>query len=209
ETFAKASSLIDGDAKEVLQSVIEKQAGVDAERTSIQRELAALGQEVDKKTSDAQEALQAAERLAVRAEQEKIQSDEELWKTEKELSALRREVELRRDSVARHDEKGARDAVSEVERELSLFPQPLREITDEDLADARQQARAAVDEFNKIDDDVLAKKGALQHIGGDVAKQRAQAAAEAVALVHEKEHELEGDYNAWELLRTTLKEAEQ
>jgi hypothetical protein len=209
ENLAKASSLIDGDAQEVLLRVVEKQGGVDAERTSIQRELAALAKEVDKTTTDAQEALQAAERLAVQAEQDKIQFDEELSKTEKELSALRREVELRRDSVGRHDEKGARDAFGEVERELSLVPEPPYEITDEAVADARQQVQAAVDEFNKIDDEVLAKKGALQHIGGDVAKQRAQGAAEAVALAHEQEHALEDDYNAWELLRSTLKEAEQ
>jgi len=85
----------------------------------------------------------------VRAEQEKIQSGEELWKAEKELSALRREVELRRESVARHDEKGARDAVSEVETELSLVPKPPYEITDEALADARQQVHDTVDEFNE------------------------------------------------------------
>lgn len=209
ENLAKASSLIEGDAKEVLRRVVERQAGLDTERTSIQRELAALAKEVDKTTTDAQEALQDAEKLAVRAEQEKIQSEEELWTTEKGLSALRREVELRRDSVTRNDEKGARDAVGEVERELSLVPEPPYEIDDEALADARQQVRAAVDEFNKIDDEVLAKKGALQHIGGDVAKQRAQGAAEAVALAHEQEHTLENDFNAWELLRSTLKEAEQ
>jgi len=209
ETFAKASSLIDGDAKVVLRRVVEKQAGVRAERASIQRELAALGKEVDKETSDAQEALQAAERLAVRTDQEKIQSNEELWKAETELSALRREVELRRESVARHDEKGTRDAVIEVETELSLVPNPSYEITDEALADARQQVQDAVNEFNEINNDLLAKKGALQHIGGEVAKQRAQGAIEAVALAHEQEHALEHDYNAWELLRATLKEAEQ
>jgi hypothetical protein len=209
ESLTKASSLIDGEAKVVLRRVVEKQAGVDAERASIQRELAALGQEVDKKTSDAQEALQASEKLAVRADQEKIQSDEELWKAEKELSALRREVDLRRESVARHDEKGARDAVIEVETELSLVPKPPYEITDEALADARQQVQDEVGEFNEINDDLKAKKGALQHIGGEVAKQRAQAAAEAVTLAHEQEHELENDYNAWGLLRSTLQEAEQ
>lgn len=209
QTFAKASSLVDGDTKAVLERVVEQQARVDTERTSIQRELAALAKEVDKTTADAQEALHAAEELVVGAEQEKIQSDEELWKAENELSALRREVELRGQSVAQHDEKGARDALIEVEKELSLVPKPPHEITDQAVADARQQVRDAVDEFNAINDDLLAKKGALQHIGGEVAKQRAEGAVEAVALAREQERALEHDYNAWELLRATLKEAEQ
>jgi hypothetical protein len=209
EHFAKASSLIDGDAKVVLERVVEKQERVDAQRTSIRRELDALAKEVDRTTTDAQEALLGAEKLVVRVEQEKKQSDEELRKAENELSALRREVELRQESVARHDEKRARDAVIEVERELSLVPEPPCDITDEALADARQQVQDAVNEFNKINSDLLAKRGALQHIGGEVAKQRAQGAVEAVALAHEQEHELEQDYKAWELLRNTLKEAEQ
>lgn len=209
ETLAKASSFIDGDAKMVLRRVADKEAGVEAERSSTQRELTALGKEVDKKTSDAQKALHAAEELAEGAEQEKTQFDEELRKAEKELSALRREVELRRESVARLDEKGARDAVIEVESELSLVPKPRYAITDEALADARQQVQGAVSQFSEVNENLLAKKGALQHIGGEVAKERAQGAVEAVALAHEQEHALEHDYNAWELLRATLKEAEQ
>jgi hypothetical protein len=209
DNFAKAGSLIEGDAKEALRRVVEKQAAVDIERTSIEQKLEALAKEVDRTTADAQEALQAAERFVVRAEQEKNQSDEELRKTEKELSALRREGELRRESVARHDEKHARDAVIEVETELNLIPKPPYEITDEALAGARQRVQDATDEFNKINADLLAKKGALQHIGGEIAKQRAQGAVEAVALAHEEEHTLEQDYKAWELLRNTLKEAEQ
>ncbi len=66
-----------------------------------------------------------------------------------------------------------------------------------------------MDELKEIENDIQAKRGALQHVGGDVAKQRAEGAEEALSLAREQEQAMESDYAAWELLRNTLREAEQ
>ena len=76
-----------------------------------------------------------------------------------------------------------------------------------------RNARAAVQEardgLRRIEDEIQGKRGALQHVGGEVAKQRADAAQEALKATHDREHLLEIDYAAWDLLRTTLLDAER
>jgi uncharacterized protein YhaN len=77
------------------------------------------------------------------------------------------------------------------------------------LAQARESVQAARDELRRIEDEIQAKRGALQHVGGDVARQRFEAAQEALKAAREQERLKEIDYAAWELLRTTLLQAEQ
>jgi len=77
------------------------------------------------------------------------------------------------------------------------------------LSEARKTVQDAMGELKEIEDEIQAKRGALQHVGGDVAKQRAEGAEEALSLAREQEQAMESDYAAWELLRNTLREAEQ
>jgi uncharacterized protein YhaN len=77
------------------------------------------------------------------------------------------------------------------------------------MAEARSKVQAARDELEKTEDQIHAKRGALQQVGGDVSKQRAAEAAAQLETVKQRERESELDFNAWELLRQTLREAEQ
>jgi uncharacterized protein YhaN len=77
------------------------------------------------------------------------------------------------------------------------------------LAEARAAAKTAQDELRDIEDAIQSKRGALQHVGGQVAKERAEDTREALTLLRERERNLEIDYDAWALLRETLLEAEQ
>ena len=61
----------------------------------------------------------------------------------------------------------------------------------------------------RIENAIQSKRGALQHVGGQVAKERAEDTREALTLLRERERDLEIDYDAWALLRETLLEAEQ
>jgi uncharacterized protein YhaN len=134
---------------------------------------------------------------------------EELRIADKQQATTEGELNMRRQTAAKLDEVEARAAVARVEAELQEAPVPVYEISDEMLQDARETVATAQAELRKIEDDIQSKRGALQHVGGEVARQRAEEAQEAVKLAREREHVLETDYSAWELLRATLRDAEQ
>jgi uncharacterized protein YhaN len=77
------------------------------------------------------------------------------------------------------------------------------------LAECRESMQSARDELRKIEDEIHAKRGALQHVGGEVARQRTESAQEALKTARERERLQELDYEAWNLLRETLLKAEQ
>jgi chromosome segregation ATPase len=209
DDLLRAQSFIQGESEEALQQVIERQSTVLEELDTIQIQLTTLTAEEDKTTNEAQKALTNAEESQLRAEAEHDQATEDLRTAEKSCSACEREVELRRETAMQLDEKGAREAVNEVEAELRLVPSPPHEITDQMLAEAQKTVQDALSELKKVESDIQAKRGALQHVGGEVAKQRAEGAEEALRLAREQEEEMEANYAAWELLRDTLREAEQ
>jgi hypothetical protein len=209
DDLLKAQSFIEGESEQALQQATQRQSTLQAELDTVLAELKTLADEEDTTIALARQALTAAEELRLRVESEHTKSEEDLRAAENNCIACQREVELRRETVMQLDKKAARDAVDEVEAELRLVPTPPHEVSDQILAEARKAVQDALGELKKIEDDIQAKRGALQHVGGDVAKQRAEGAEEALRLAREQEHATEADYAAWELLRNTLREAEQ
>jgi DNA repair exonuclease SbcCD ATPase subunit len=209
EELVRARSSLQGEWQVLLRENLDRQTAVESDLKTIEAELEALSAEEGKPLTEALQALETAQQkvLSIEAEYRKVAED--LRVAENRQAASEGELKMRRELAAKLDEKDARDAVGQVESELNLVLEPDYEITDEMLTEAREQVQAARDELKSIEDHIQAKRGALQHVGGEVAKQRAEAAAEALGLAREREHELEIDYAAWELLRNTLREAEQ
>ena len=77
------------------------------------------------------------------------------------------------------------------------------------LAEARSRLEEAGSQLEDIDGKIREKQGALQQVGGEVARQRAEDAASDLESAKERAHQVELEYDAWELLRKTLREAEQ
>jgi uncharacterized protein YhaN len=96
-----------------------------------------------------------------------------------------------------------------VQCELLQAPAPPQTVTIEMLEEARAEVQKACDELRDIEDAIQGKRGALQHVGGEVAKQKADAAQEALRIARDEERDKEIDYAAWDLLRTTMLEAER
>ena len=207
--LVKAKDGIVGDLDEEVERISKSQGDLELERQSLDAQSALVDKEAGKSVADAESAVADAQQAARLAEQAKNAADEKLKEVHLNRAATEGEMKVRREAFAGTDEAAARNALQEVEKELDLAPKPKQEITEEDVTQARQQVRAATLELDLINDQVKGKKGALEHIGGDVAKQQAEDAAEAVALAHEQEHLLEDECNAWKLLQETLKEAEQ
>jgi DNA repair exonuclease SbcCD ATPase subunit len=209
DDLLNALSFVEGESEQALQQVEQRQSTLQAELDTIQAELKALAEDEDKTIKLAQEALATAEEGRRRAEEAHKKTEEDLRTEENNYIACEREVEIRRETATQLDEKAARGAVDEVESELILLPASAYEVSDQMLAEGRKAVLEALGELKKIEEDIQAKRGALQHVGGDVAKQRAEGAEEALKLAREQEQAMESDYAAWELLRNTLREAEQ
>jgi DNA repair exonuclease SbcCD ATPase subunit len=209
ELLASATAPLEGTWEVLLPQVSGR-------RDEIQRELAAAGRELETLAATSDQALaratrtcEIAEAARTAAESESARAGEGLRDGERRLATADGELGIRREEAARLDEPGARAALQAIECELQLAPAPPHAVTAEMLDEARDVVRSARDDLRDIENAIQGKRGALQHVGGEVAKQRAEGAREALRLARERERELETDYQAWELLRLTLLEAEK
>ncbi len=209
EEMLKAQSGLEGEWKARLQQTLARQTALQSERAANQKELAALATETDQSLTAAKKAFEMAERLRAAAEAEHRKLVEELRAAEKRQATAEGEIKMRREAAARLDEAGARAAVERTEGELQQAPEPPTAITDTMLGEARDGVQAARDALRGIEDEIQGKRGALEHVGGEVARQRLDAAQEAVRIARESERQQEMDYAAWNLLRDTLLEAER
>ncbi len=209
EQFVSAKAGVEDDWQLVMPRLMERQGAIERELAEAQKGLESLTVETGHALTTAKKAVDSAEKDRKSAEAENVKAAEALRDGERLLATAEGAIQTKRDAVAKLDEAGARAAVENVEGELRLAPAPPYQITDEMVADARGVVQAAQDESRRIEDEIQAKRGALQHVGGDVAKQKAAAAHEALKTAREREQFLETDYAAWDLLRTTLLDAER
>jgi hypothetical protein len=209
EELLRAESCVGGEWQTLLRHNIDQNSSIETELVSTEAEIEELAAEQDKPLTTALEALEKARQALRSCEGEYSKTAEQLRTAEKSQASAEGELKIRREAATKLDERAARAAISQIETELKLVIPPVYEITDEMLTEARERVQAACDDLKKIEDDIQGKRGALQHVGGEVAKQRAEAASEALVVARDQEHEMEIDYAAWELLRNTLREAEQ
>jgi len=209
EELLRAESCIGGEWQTLLRHNIDQNSSIETELISTEAEIEELAAEQDKPLTTALEALEKARQALRSTEAEYSKTAEQLRAAEKSQASAEGELKILREAAAKLDETAARAAISQIETELKLVVPPVYEITDEVLTEAQERVQAARDDLKKIEDDIQGKRGALQHVGGEVAKQRAEAASEALVVARDQEHEMEIDYAAWELLRNTLREAEQ
>jgi hypothetical protein len=197
------------DWEERLPEVVARQAEIQRQLTGIQKELETLTADSDHAVTAAKLAFGNAERGRSAAHAECAKAAEALRVGERLLATAEGEIQMRREVATKLDEGAARAAVEEVESELRLAPAPPQQVTDEMLAEVRARVQSARDEMRRVEDQIHGKRGALQHVGGEVAKQKAETAQEALKAAREREQFLEIDYAAWDLLRSTLLDAER
>jgi hypothetical protein len=209
EALASAEAQLDGNWVKLLAQESERLAEIRREIGLIQQQLQSVAAESGQAVQVAREAHEAAEKARVAADAASEKATEELRSFEQRRAAMDGELQIRRGEAAKLDEGGAREAVSWVECALLQVPAPPHAVTLEMLEDARTAVEEARRELRLIEDEIQATRGALHHVGGEVAKQRADTAQEALRAVREREQLLEIDYAAWDLLRTTLLDAER
>jgi uncharacterized protein YhaN len=81
-------------------------------------------------------------------------------------------------------------------------------VSAEALADAEAQLAARQQSVRELEAAFDQQRGALKHVGGAIARERAQQTQEALVAAKQRERDLELDYEAWRLLAQTLRDAE-
>jgi DNA repair exonuclease SbcCD ATPase subunit len=116
-------------------------------------------------------------------------------------------VELRRLRNA-EDLVAAETRLRELTARHSALLVPDRDVPKEEV-DAAKRVQAAVKlELEANEREIQRAHGALEQVGGAVARERLRDATEAFELAERHEREIEADYEAWKLLLDKMKEAD-
>jgi hypothetical protein len=117
------------------------------------------------------------------------------------LEALRKQ----RESA---DLQGAETKLREASDRHGSLPVPGRRVTEADVTDARNAEASAKADVERIVSEIHKTHGALEQVGGAVARERLRDAIEAFDLAAGHEREIEAEYDAWLLLLHQMKEAD-
>jgi DNA repair exonuclease SbcCD ATPase subunit len=181
-------------------AIIEKQS-VAGESESLESTIAARNKLIEDAVRGARTKAEIA-RAAVEAAQEKltaaIASHAQHGGRLVELLRLRDAEDL---SVA---ETRLRDAT---ERHAAL-PVPDRDVTKDEVNAAKKTEASVRLELDAIERELQRAHGALEQVGGAVARERLRDATEAFEVAERQERDIEADYEAWKLLLDQMKQAD-
>ncbi len=182
-------------------------AGV-AEKESAAAELASLEHAVNERKKRIDAALSGARTNATQAATavETALGQLTIAKTN-HASANGRLIELRRQRDA-EDLAAAEARVQEATARHGALLVPDRIVTDDELNAARNAAVSLKSDLDGIEGNIQRAQGALQQVGGAVARERLRDAIEAFELAERQEKEIEAEYEAWRLLLDQMKAAD-
>ena len=116
-------------------------------------------------------------------------------------------IELRKQRDA-ENLAAAETRLHEATERHAALPVPDRIVTDDEVSAARSAAAGAKLDLEGIERDIQRAHGALEQVGGAVARERLRDATEAFELAERQEREIEAEYEAWRLLLDQMKEAD-
>jgi hypothetical protein len=183
-------------------------AAANSEKENATTKLASLERTIDQRKKRTDAALSVAR---TNAEQAKIAADtaQEQLTTAKTNHASQhgRLIELRRLREAENLLAAEANLSQTIQRQAAL-PVPDRTVTEEEVSNARADAARIKLELEGIERDVQRAHGALEQVGGAVARERLRDATEAFELAECQEKETEAEYEAWKLLLEQMREAD-
>jgi hypothetical protein len=181
-------------------ATIEKQ-NVVAESASLEKTIAARTERIEESLRGARTRAEIA-RSAVEAAQEKLTAA-----ITGHAEHGGRLVELRR-LRAVENLKTAETRLCEATERHAALPLPDREVTKDEVNTAKKVEAGVRLELEGIEREIQRAHGALEQVGGAVARERLRDATEAFELAERQEREIEVDYEAWKLLLDQMKEAD-
>jgi hypothetical protein len=116
-------------------------------------------------------------------------------------------LELRRRRDAEHL-AAAEARLQEAKERHAALPVPDRIVTEDEVSAARKATAGLKADLEGIEFGIQRAHGALEQVGGAVARERLRDATEAFELAERQERETEAEYEAWRLLLDQMKEAD-
>ena len=179
-----------------------------AERESVTAEFASLERTIEERKGRIDAALAGAR---TNAEQAKIaveaaQGELTTAKTD-HATVYGRLVELRKQRDA-ENLTAAETGLQEATEHHAALPVPDWIVTADKLSTAKTTADGMKWELERIERDIQRTHGAIEQVGGAVARERLRDATEAFELAERQEREIEAEYEAWKLLLDQMKEAD-
>ncbi len=200
--FAEGVDVTLSAAQAVLAAAIGEQQQVAADLASLESTIAAQNERVEAAVRDARvTAEQARARLdATQAERTKAITDHALQ--------VGRLEELRRLRDA-EDLATAENRLQDATSRHAAVPVPERIVTEAEVLAAQNAKTTAIADLEAIEREIQRTRGALEQVGGAVARERLRDASEAFDLAERQEREVEADYEAWLLLLEQMKQADE
>ena len=179
-----------------------------AEKESVTAEFASLERTIDERKNRIDAALSGARTNAAQATiaVEAAQGRLTTAKTN-HASEHGRLIELRKQRDA-ENLAAAETRLHEATERHAALPVPDRIVTDDEVSAARTTAAGMKLDLERIERDIQRAHGALEQVGGAVARERLRDATEAFELAERQEREIEAEYEAWKLLLDQMKEAD-
>jgi hypothetical protein len=188
-------------AQAALAAGIVGKERVAAECASVERAIEARKQRIDAALSFARaNAAQAA--IAVETAQRQLTTA-----GTDHASQDGRLIELRKLRDA-ENLAAAESRLHEATERHAALPVPDRIVNDDELTAAQNTAAGLKLDIEGIERDAQRAHGALEQVGGAVARERLRDATEAFELAERQEREIEAEYEAWRLLLDQMKEAD-
>ena len=178
------------------------------EREQVATDFASLEQAIEARKRRIEEALSGARANAAQTKTD-VETAQVQLTTAKTSHAEEhgRLVELRKQRDA-DNLAAAETKLREAIEAHAVLPVPERLVSEEEVTHARNAAAAVKLELEGIDRDIQRAHGALEQVGGAVARERLRDATEAFDLAARQEREIEAEYEAWKLLLDEMKEAD-
>ena len=183
-------------------------ASATAEAQSAKAELASLDKTMALRKARIEEAVADARARCEKARIEMEAAQDRLTQAMTARAAQAgRLTELRRlrDAV---DPGAAETRLREATERYAALPVPECNVTKDDVSAAKNTEGGVRLELEGTDRDIQRAHGALEQVGGSVARERLRDATEAFELAQQQEREDEANYEAWKLLLDQLKEAD-
>lgn len=178
------------------------------EHKTIVAEMASLESTIAEQTARIEAAVSGARATVGRARGELELAEATRTAVLREHAAEGGRLETLRKQRESLDLQGAEAKLREALDRHSTLPVPETAVTEADVTGARNAETSAKADFERVVSEIHKTQGALEQVGGAVARERLRDAIEAFDLAERHERDIEAEYDAWLLLLQQMKEAD-
>jgi hypothetical protein len=183
-------------------------AAASREQTTIAGDLESLERSIAEQTARIDAAVSGARASVARAQAALELAEATRTTVLKEHAAEGGRLETLQRQRESQDLQSAESKLREASDRHSALPVPAEMVTEADVLAARNATAAAKADLERVVSDIHKAQGALEQVGGAVARERLRDLVEAYDLAERHERDIEVEYDAWLLLLQQMKEAD-